>query len=132
MDLECRIDDTDDAYQHHETRGKEVDNEFQGVLKIKTGNECLDAKHEKKKRYHRNQDILSPPKTRAHRTYLLDEFRLTYPYQDILSSVFVCFRLLGFSRNKFQCLVHLKGKYFAPAGKEQIVLEQRFLSDRAG
>ncbi len=99
MDLECRIDDTDDAYQHHETRGKEVDNEFQGVLKIKTANECLDAKHEKKKRYHRNQDILPPPKTRAHRTYLLDEFTLTYPYQDILSSVFVClvFREISFN-----------------------------------
>jgi hypothetical protein len=44
MDLERWVDNPHDAYQHHETRGEEVDYEFQRILKIKGGNECLGPK----------------------------------------------------------------------------------------
>ena len=88
MDLERRVDNPDDAYQHHETRRKEVDDEFQGILQIKAPDECLDAEREKKKRCHCDQDIFPPPEARAHRTFLLGDFGPRYPCQGTLSRVF--------------------------------------------
>ncbi len=43
MYLERWVDNPDDAYQHHETRGKEINDEFQRILKIKGADECLNA-----------------------------------------------------------------------------------------
>ncbi len=65
------VDDPDDAYQYHETRGKEVDDEFQGVLQIKGPDKCLNTEHEKKNGDQRDQDILPQPKTRAHGIFSL-------------------------------------------------------------
>jgi hypothetical protein len=44
MDLEYWVNNPDDAYQYHETRGEKADNEFQRILKIKGANECVDPK----------------------------------------------------------------------------------------
>jgi hypothetical protein len=61
MELDSWVDNADEAYQHHEIRGKEVDNEFKGILKIKGAKEGHDTEYEKKKREHSYQYISSPP-----------------------------------------------------------------------
>ena len=97
-----------------------------GFFKIKAADECLDTEREKKKRYHGYQDIFPPPEARAHRTFLLDDFRSKISMSGYIVKHLQCLDRL-FRDTQFQCLIHLKGKQFTPAGKKRIILEQRFL-----
>lgn len=80
MDLDSWVDNADEAYKHHETRGKEIYDEFQGILKIKGANERLDTKYEKKKRYHGYQDISCPPEARTHKSSPFEVTSKVTPY----------------------------------------------------
>ena len=48
MDLDNWVDNTHDAHQHHETPRKEVDDEYQGILKVKGADERLNTDYKKK------------------------------------------------------------------------------------
>jgi hypothetical protein len=61
MNLEHRVEDSNDTHQNHETGGKEIHDEFQRVLEMKGADQGLGAEYEKKKRKKTNQDHFPPP-----------------------------------------------------------------------
>jgi hypothetical protein len=61
MDLKCGVKNAGDTDEHHEAGGKEVHDEFKGILQEKRADQRLDTEHEKKKCKKGNQDIFPPP-----------------------------------------------------------------------
>jgi hypothetical protein len=55
-DLKSRVDHSDHAHQNHETGGKEIHDELQGILEMKCADQGLDAEYEKKERKKAEQD----------------------------------------------------------------------------
>lgn len=80
VDPDSWVDNADETYKHYETRGKEMYDEFQGILKMKRTNERLDTQYEKKKRYHGYQHISCPPEARAHRSSPFEVTSKVTPY----------------------------------------------------
>ncbi len=50
MNLESRVDETDDADQDHEARGKKVHDEFKGIIEMKGTDQGLNTENKKKNR----------------------------------------------------------------------------------
>jgi hypothetical protein len=61
MDLQRGVEDSDETQQHHEARGEEVHDKFQGIFQKKGTQEPFDAEDQKKKRKKGDQNVFSPP-----------------------------------------------------------------------